>query len=107
MEPSTLIAGAGAVLSLLVAFLQWSLARNLKSYDEKIAHATAAAAKANERAAELEKHEAINKVKEDIDNKFDQIKTALAGLGSDVAVLKDRDQSARANDRQAPRRRRS
>ena len=101
-----MIAGASAVGTIILGILTWSLQRNVKAMDTQIAEAKKAAAEANAKAVELEKHEFVHAMKDEFAGKFEEISKALAAIGSDVAVLKDRDQNARANDR-APRRRRS
>lgn len=101
-----MIAGASAVGTVILGILTWSLQRNVKAMDAQIAEAKKTAADANAKAVELEKHEFVHAMKDEFAGKFEEISKALAAIGSDVAVLKDRDQNARANDR-APRRRRS
>ena len=101
-----MIAGASAVGTIILGILTWSLQRNVKAMDTQIAEAKKSAADANAKAVELEKHEFVHAMKDEFAGKFEEISKALAAIGSDVAVLKDRDQNARANDR-APRRRRS
>ncbi len=102
-----LVAGASAVGTLILGLLTWSLQRNVKAMDTQIAEAKKTAAESHAKVVELEKHEFVHAMKDEFAGKFENISKALAVIGSDVAVLKDRDQSARANDRQAPRRRRS
>lgn len=101
-----LVAGASAVGTLILGLLTWSLQRNVKAMDTQIAEAKKTAAESHAKVVELEKHEFVHAMKGEFTGKFEEISKALAAIGSDVAVLKDRDQTSRAYDR-APRRRRS
>lgn len=101
-----MIAGASAVGTIILGILTWSLQRNVKAMDTQIAEAKKSAADANAKAVELEKHEFVHAMKDEFAGKFEEISKALAAIGSDVAVLKDRDQNARVDDRAQPRPRR-
>ena len=101
-----LVAGASAVGTLILGLLTWSLQRNVKAMDTQIAEAKKTAAEANAKVVELEKHEFVHAMKDEFAGKFENISKALAAIGSDVAVLKDRDQNTRVEDREPPPRRR-
>lgn len=101
-----MIAGASAVGTIILGILTWSLQRNVKAMDTQIAEAKKTAQEANSKVVELEKHEFVHAMKDEFAGKFEDISKALAAIGSDVAVLKDRDQNARVDDRAQPRRRR-
>ncbi len=104
METILSLVSAGA--SVLLGIFAWSLTRNVRAAD-KTQEETNARASALETRVRILETETIQALRLDVDTKLDGIKTILAAMASDLAVLKDREQNARAADRQQTRRRRS
>ncbi|MBK9075551.1 MAG: hypothetical protein IPL77_11345 [Flavobacteriales bacterium] len=90
----------------MLGIFAWSLTRNVRAAD-KTQEETNARASALETRVRILETETIQALRLDVDTKLDGIKTILAAMASDLAVLKDREQNARAADRQQTRRRRS
>ena len=53
---------------------------------------------------ELEKHEVVNALKEQIGQRFDGLQDVLGKMRTDIEVLKDRDRDGRSSDRPVRRR---
>lgn len=95
---------ASIVLSLGGMLLVWSMTRNVRNADDTMRKLQADNAKLQERVGELEKHEVVNALKEQIGRRFDGLQDVLGKMRTDIEVLKDRDRDGRASDR-PPRRR--
>lgn len=95
---------ASIVLSLAGMVLAWSLTRNVRGVDDTIKKLQADTSKMQERVGELEKHEVVNALKEQIGQRFDGLQDVLGKMRTDIEVLKDRDRDGRASDRPSRRR---
>lgn len=95
---------ASIVLSLGGMLLVWSMTRNVRNVDDTLRKLQEANAKLQERVGELEKHEVVNALKEQIGQRFDGLQDVLGKMRTDIEVLKDRDRDGRSSDRPVRRR---
>lgn len=98
-----IVPAASIILSIGGMLLVWSMTRNVRNVDETMKKLQEANAKLQERVGELEKHEVVNALKEQIGQRFDGLQDVLGKMRTDIEVLKDRDRDGRMGDRQRPR----